>query len=75
MSFLMDRTTLLAHRDLWVQEQEQFDGSLPRLNCLESTLFDELKRGELGDRVRFEQERVSFGWFQNALKILPPIEL
>jgi hypothetical protein len=75
MSFLMDRTTLLAHRDLWVHEQERFDGLLPRLNSLESILFDELKHGEFGDRIRFEQERVSFGWFQNALKILPSTEL
>jgi hypothetical protein len=71
-SFLMDRATMLAHRDLWVNEQDPFEGLLPRLTVSESALFEEIKRGDLGSQVRLEQERVSFGWFEAALKALPP---
>ena len=70
-SFLMDRATLLTHRELWVREDERFDGLLSRLNNPEHALFDEIKRGFLGDRVRLEQERISFGWFKQALERLP----
>jgi hypothetical protein len=69
-SFLMDHATLLAHRALWVWENERFDGTLSRLNEPESTLFEAIKCGLLGDRVRLEQERISFGWFTKALEAL-----
>jgi hypothetical protein len=70
-SFLMDRATLLAHRELWVTEDEPFDGLPGRLNDPESALFEEIRRGLLGDHVRLEQERISFGWFTAALDVLP----
>jgi hypothetical protein len=71
-SFLIDRATLLAHRELWVSEYEPFDGLPGRLNGSERTLFEEIKGGYFRDRVRLEQERISFGWFIEALNALPP---
>ena len=73
-SFLMDRETLMAHRELWVQEQEGHAGALSRLSAAEQSLFDDLRHDHLGPRVRLEQERISFGWLEKALEELPPPE-
>lgn len=69
-SFLMDRATLLAHRPLWGHEQDPFPLPLQRLTEPENALFEELKAGLHGDRVRLEQERISFGWFTHKLEAL-----
>ncbi len=66
-SFLMDRTTLMAHRELWGRERDRYERPLSRLTIPEQVLFEELKDGLLGDRVRLEQERISFGWLKQAL--------
>jgi len=66
-SLLMNRETLMAHRDLWVQEDDRHDGPLNRLTVSERALFDELRHDHLGERVRLEQERISFGWLKQAL--------
>lgn len=62
-SFLMDRETLLAHRQLWVEERSQFRclDDLVHLDDVEWELFDDLRHDRLGQRVRLEQERVDFG--------------
>lgn len=70
-SFLMDREVLLAHRDLWVPENERHEGPLIRLTATEQALFNDLKRDHLGERVRLEQERIAFGWLRQALRALP----
>jgi hypothetical protein len=70
VSFLMDRDTLIAHQALWVQEQEPHDGELAALTDSEKSLFDDLRHDRLGERVRLEQERIGFGWFQRALGAL-----
>jgi hypothetical protein len=70
-SFLMDRVTVLAHRDLWGREEDAFSGHLERLTQPERTLFDEIKAGIHADRLRLEQERIAFGWFTGALAGLP----
>ncbi len=69
-AFLMDRETLLAHRGLWVTEESPFEGVLSRLTHWEHSLFSDLKDDVLGDSVRLEQERISFSWFNNALRAL-----
>ncbi len=70
-SFLMDRQTLIRHRPLWGREgtSDRFEGNLSRLAAPEQALFDDLKHNRLGDRVRLEQERISYGWLQQALTI------
>ncbi|MGB5760332.1 MAG: Wadjet anti-phage system protein JetD domain-containing protein, partial [Acidimicrobiales bacterium] len=60
-SFLMDRQSLLDHNDLWVDEPRQERRDLPRLTTTEARLYDDLRWNRLGERVRLEQERISFG--------------
>ncbi len=61
-SFLMDRATLDAHRELWGQEPKdsRFTGELDRLNESEQALYQALRDNMLGERIRLEQERVRF---------------
>jgi len=58
-TILMDEQTLLAHRDLWVQEKEQSAAfELPLLTKSEQELFISLKNNSFGKQVRLEQERI-----------------
>jgi hypothetical protein len=66
-SFLMDRETLLQHAPLWVRESDPYDGELPHLTSVERVLYDDLRYNRLGERVRLEQERIHYGWLQQAL--------
>lgn len=66
-SVLMDRETLLRHRDRWVIEERPATSSLNRLTQQESELFAELVSDAHGDRVRLEQERIDWGWAARSL--------
>lgn len=68
-SMLMDRATLLDHRQLWGQEEadKRYRGAPTRLTAEERALFEDLAWDRLGERVRLEQERVSFGALRAAL--------
>jgi hypothetical protein len=66
-SFLMDRETLMAHRPLWVQEQEPHRGALAGLTAEEQELYGALRSDALGERVRLEQERIAFGRVMHAV--------
>ena len=63
-SLLMDEETLLAHRELWGQEDTPSLGQLPLLNPAEQELYQGLRQQRWGRNVRLEQERVewSFAW-------------
>jgi hypothetical protein len=65
-SLMMDRETLLAHRDLWVSEpaEHRYLGEPGRLTPPERALFDDLRDDRLGERVRLEQERIGYGFVQ-----------
>jgi hypothetical protein len=67
-SFLMDRETLLAHRDRWVSEGSPTRARLVRLTTEESALYEDLVSDRLGEKVRLEQERIDWKW---AMKHLP----
>ncbi len=61
-SFLMDRETLIAHRELWgdeLEEQRCFH-DLPGLVAGEQALYDDLRCDRYGVRVRLEQERIDY---------------
>jgi hypothetical protein len=76
-SLLMDRATLLAHRNQWGEEPQPLLRDLLRLEAAEAALFDELRCNRLGVCVRLEQERVGFGWLLQAvanLEALPFVE-
>ena len=69
-SLLMDRATLLAFESQWGKEEKQTDRMLSRLNTEESALYDDLRENKLGQNLRLEQERIGFGWVENAMTLL-----
>ena len=73
-SVLMDETTLLRHRDLWVTEHEQYAADeLPLLTRAEQAVYSGLKQQRWGGNVRLEQERIpwSYAW-ENLSQHLGP---
>ena len=66
-SLLMDRPTLMAHTAQWGEEPQALVRDLPRLDAQEAALFDALRDNRLRPRLRLEQERIGFGWLQQAL--------
>jgi len=67
-SILMDRTTLLKFKALWGEEEKQTMRDLTRLTLEESSLYDDLRDNRIQKKLRLEQERISFGWLNGALK-------
>ncbi len=60
-SLLMDESTLLAHRALWVTEpQPHRADAIEHLDAVELALYRDLRGDRWGVRVRLEQERI--GW-------------
>lgn len=66
-SILMDRDTLLAHRDRWVTEDHPAKSVLMRLTPDEYDLYSELVGDVRGERVRLEQERIDWHWVEQRL--------
>jgi hypothetical protein len=66
-SFLMDRDTLLAHRLHWGMEPQQTAVELPRLSEKERNLYDDLRYNRLAEKLRLEQERISYKLVKDAL--------
>ena len=66
---LMDRETLLAHRDRWVTEDRPATSALRRLTSTEHDLYSDLVGDVLGNRVRPEQERIDWRWVQERLRL------
>ncbi len=66
-SVLMDRQTLLAHRDRWGVEERPARSALTRLTADEQSLYRELVTDGLGERLRLEQERINWQWAQDRL--------
>jgi hypothetical protein len=60
-SFLMDRETLMEHRELWVSEENPYKGEMMRLTADELAVCQSL-RG-----IRLEQERIRYGWVETRL--------
>ena len=61
-SFLMDRATLMAHRDLWGAEDKPLRAKLSRLNSDELALYQALRDDEIAVGLRLEQEHIGYGW-------------
>jgi hypothetical protein len=66
-SAIMDRATLVAHRDRWVREDRPTKAALTRLTAVELDLYADLVTDALGAKVRLEQERVDWGWAADNL--------
>lgn len=67
-SVLMDRESLLAHRDRWGVDATPTRARLTRLSAQEVDLYDDLVTDRLGDRVRLEQERIDWAWAEARIK-------
>ena len=63
---LMDRATLLAHRDHWTTEPSPAAAALDRLDRAESALYADLISDAYAPAVRLEQERISFSAIEKA---------
>ncbi len=59
-SFLMDRETLLLHKDLWVREPEPAQAELALLTQEERSVYEGLVSNLWGEGVRLEQERIGY---------------
>lgn len=68
-SVLMDRETLLAHRERWVVEERPARSALTRLSADEADLYGDLVSDTLGVKVRLEQERIDWAWAQARLRV------
>lgn len=66
-SVLMDRETLLAHRDRWGSEDRPARSALTRLTDEEAGLYADLVGDHLGPKVRLEQERIDWAWAKARL--------
>ena len=68
-SFLMDRATLDAHREMWGREPEdrRFRGALGRLEEPEQALYQALRDDVLSPCLRLEQERIRYLWLEEFL--------
>ncbi len=61
-SVLMDRETLLAHRDRWVTEPVPTSARLDQLAADEREVYEALVSDVWGSQVRLEQERIDWEW-------------
>ncbi|WP_374605114.1 DUF3322 domain-containing protein [Niveibacterium sp.] len=66
-SILMDRETLLAHRQHWGEEPTPARQELSHLRMPEAEVYDDLRFDRIQQQLRLEQERVSFGWLNGVL--------
>jgi hypothetical protein len=66
-SILMDRATVLGHRDHWVIEPSPTAAALDRLDRAESALYADLISNAYAPSVRLEQEWVSFTAVEKAV--------
>ncbi|KAF1081589.1 MAG: hypothetical protein GQF41_1929 [Candidatus Rifleibacterium amylolyticum] len=67
-SMLMNRDTLLSHRQFWGFEPKQTARELPRLDATESALYQDLLTGTCAPSLRLEQERISYSIVLNTIR-------
>ena len=67
-SMLMDRETLLAHREFWGVEEKPTRRDLSKLTRKEREVYDDLRDNRLQPNLRLEQERIQFSWVQAAIQ-------
>ena len=66
---LMDESTLMSHRDLWVEEKDQHASTeLPLLTGTEQKLYQSIKGNIFGQQVRLEQERIRWDVAWDAIQ-------
>ncbi|WP_256839769.1 Wadjet anti-phage system protein JetD domain-containing protein [Ornithinimicrobium faecis] len=68
-SVLMDRQTLLEHRDRWGREPSPTSARLRHLTPDEAALYEDLVSDRFAERLRLEQERVDWAWVEARLPV------
>lgn len=71
-SVLMDRATLLRHRERWGQEPRPTVARLRHLSPDEAALYEDLVSDRFAERLRLEQERIDWAWVEQRLAIVKP---
>jgi hypothetical protein len=66
-SLLMDKETLLAHRQLWGEENKPTSRGLDHLRPQEMELYQEIINNRYGKNLRLEQERIGFSCLKAML--------
>ncbi len=66
-SVLMDRETLLAHRDRWGAEAAPTHARLEYLSTAEAALYRDLVEDVYAPALRLEQERLAWAWVKAAI--------
>jgi len=73
-SLLMNKETLLAHRQLWGEENKPTSRDLDYLQPQEMELYQEIIKNSYGKNLRLEQERIGISWLKAMLSKFEPIE-
>lgn len=68
-SFLMDRSTLMAHQAHWGEEPQPTRHELTRLAADEAALYDDLRFDRIRPGLRLEQERIAYGFVNEFLRV------
>lgn len=66
-SLLMDRATLLEHKNFWGSEERPTARELERLRPDEAALYDDLRFNRIAPALRLEQERIAYDSVKAAL--------
>jgi hypothetical protein len=73
-SLLMNKETLLAHRQLWGEENKPTSRDLDFLRPQEIELYQEIINNRYGKNLRLEQERIGINWLKASLSKFEAIE-
>jgi hypothetical protein len=71
-SLLMNKETLLAHQQLWGEENKPTSRDLNNLQPHEMDLYQKIINNRYRKNLRLEQERIGFSWLK---AVLSPFEL
>lgn len=70
LSFLMDSTTLMAHKLLWGSEDSPVNRVLSRLDADESVMYENLVNHRWDRALRLEQEQISYTHLKASIESL-----
>lgn len=59
---------------MWGWEDSPRTADVSRLTTEERSLYEDLREHRIRPLLRLEQEYISFGWLERALKIIRPMD-